>query len=136
MLKIVLAFGGGTVALCAVLVPLCRPLGDVVGDGKVELGIALPLAAALLSILTAVGYPMIMAFTTPKELRFAAAAMAALLPVNLVISSILAHHIGAPGPLVGTAVIGVINVGLAIWYLETRVWGSARPTPRMTTLVP
>jgi O-antigen/teichoic acid export membrane protein len=126
MIKVVAAFGAGTIVICGLLVPLCGPLGDVVGDGKVHLGLALPIAAAALSVITAIGYPMIMAFTTPKELRFAAWAVAALLPVNLVISSILAHHLGAPGPLVGTIIIGVMNVTMAVWYLRTRVWPHAR----------
>jgi O-antigen/teichoic acid export membrane protein len=112
-------------ALASAFVVAVAPVaGRVVSSGHVRLGLALPVAAAVMVVVYAAAFPVGMALTTPKELRFSAVVAVVALPLNVGASIVLAHHIGAPGPLLATAVVGLAQMVSAATYLRTH---SAQP---------
>jgi O-antigen/teichoic acid export membrane protein len=122
-------FVAGTIAVCAVLVPLSGPIGDIVGDGKVDLGTLLPVSAALMTVAYALAYPIGMVLTSPSELRFMAVMNSIALPLNLVASIILGHALGAPGPMLASTGLGIGLCLVGVWYLRTHpvLVGAAAP---------
>lgn len=117
--KVVALFVLAAAALAAVLVVVAGPIGSAVSADEVDLGLLLPVAGGLVVVVTAVTFPMSAALTTPAELRFAAGLAVVALPVNLGTSAVLASHIGAPGPLLATAGVGLFVQALpAALYLR------------------
>lgn len=118
-----LLFFGPTTAICAVLVALSGPIGQLVGDGKVHLGLMLPFAAAAMTVLSSAAFPVAMYLTSPKELRFVAIINVIGLPANIALSIVLARAMGAPGPLFATTAVVFGQLLAAGYYIRTR--GSA-----------
>jgi O-antigen/teichoic acid export membrane protein len=132
--RTVLAFSGATFAVCAALLPLSGPLGDVVGGGKVPLGLLLPFAAALMTVVFAAAYPVGVALTSPKELRFMAVLSVVALPLNLAFSIVLARSMGASGPLFATTGVGLAQTFAGVYYLRAHAsdppsWVGVGPDP-------
>ena len=117
--RTVLGFSGSAAVICALLVPIAPLAGRVISNGQVRLGIFLPLAAALMTVVYSAAYPVGMALTTPKELRFLATVSAIALPLNVGVSIVLARTLGAPGPLLATAAVGLAQITSAAYYLRT-----------------
>jgi O-antigen/teichoic acid export membrane protein len=126
--RTVLGFGVPTAVICAVLVPLAPWAGGIVSDGQVRIGLLLPIAAALMTVVYSASFPVGMALTTPRELRFAAAVSLVALPLNVGASIVLARSMGAPGPLLATTVVGLAQMTSAAWYLRTHADAPATPT--------
>jgi O-antigen/teichoic acid export membrane protein len=118
--RTVLRFCVPTVVVCALLVPVAPWAGRVISDGQVRFGLFLPIAAALMTVIYSAAFPVGMALTTPKELRFSATVSLVALPLNVGASIVLAGLIGAPGPLLATAVVGLAQMTSAAYYLRTR----------------
>lgn len=117
--RAVLLFGGGGVVICGALLPLCGTLGNIIGDGKVDLGLLLPVSAALMTVGFAVGYPVAMVLTTPKQLRFLAKTYTSFVPLNLVASIFLGRALGAPGPMLASATLGFALLLVGAVYLRS-----------------
>jgi O-antigen/teichoic acid export membrane protein len=133
VLRTVLGFLGATALVCALLVPLAPWAGRVISGGQVQLGVLLPCAAALMAMVFAASFPVGMALTTPRELRFSATVSVIALPLNVGASILLARSIGAPGPLIATAVVGLAQTGAAAFFLRTRSSCSDAPAFSPTT---
>jgi hypothetical protein len=102
-----LAFGG-LAAVMVTAVALASPwLADVASGGAITLAPALVVAFGLLMVLQAVKYPFGMYLTDARGLRYQAAMIVAMLPVNLGLSWVMAARWGAVGPVVGS-IIGVL----------------------------
>jgi O-antigen/teichoic acid export membrane protein len=118
--RMVLGFCLGTLLASGTLLALSGPIASLVGDGKVHLGRLVPIAAALMTLVFAAAYPVGMALTTPKELRFMAAANVIALPLNIGASIMLARSIGAAGPMFASTAMGVGLTVAGALYLRTR----------------
>jgi O-antigen/teichoic acid export membrane protein len=115
------AFGAATAVVCTGLVVVAAPLGRLIGDDGVELGIGLPVAAGLVMVAMGVSAPLGLSLTTPAELRFAAKLAVTVLPVNLGLSIWFADLWGAPGPLIATIVAAIPFQTLpAMWFVRRR----------------
>ncbi|HEY4376961.1 MAG TPA: hypothetical protein VGM93_07370, partial [Acidimicrobiales bacterium] len=122
-----LGFCGATAVICALLVPIAPLAGRIVSNGRVHLALFLPLAAALMTVIYSAAYPVGMALTTPKELRFSATVSAIALPINVGASIVLARTMGAPGPLLATAAVGFAQMASAAYYLRTHATDGTAP---------
>lgn len=120
-----LMFLGATVVICAGLLPLSGPLGDLIGNGEVRLGLLVPFAAALMTVGYAAAYPLGMAFTSPAELRFIAGLSVVALPLNVALSIVFARAVGAAGPLFATTAVGLGQLAASSWYFRTRLMSRA-----------
>jgi O-antigen/teichoic acid export membrane protein len=118
--RLVLGFCLGTLLVSGTLLVLSGPLAKIVGDGKVDLGLLVPVAGALMTLVFAAAYPVGMALTTPKELRFMAAANVIALPLNVAGSIVLARSLGAAGPMLASTGMGVGLTLAGAYYLRTR----------------
>ena len=103
------AFGGLGAALALVVALLSPVLAELASGGAIELGTPLVLSFAVLMTLQALKYPLGMYLTDPAGLRFQAAVLVAVLPLNVGLSWYLAGTLGAAGPVIGS----VVGVGLA-----------------------
>jgi O-antigen/teichoic acid export membrane protein len=121
IVKVVGAFSAGCLLVAAPLCALAAPLGHLIGGDRIQLGVLLPIVAALAVIVQAISYPMAMAMMDPKGLRFVAACALVALPLNIVLSIALARSLGAPGPLLASCVVGlVVQVIPGALYLRRR----------------
>ena len=98
----------GSAALLAVSVAILSPwLAELATGGAVEIGGPLVLAFVVLMVLQAGKYPLGMYLTDARGLRFQAAMIAMMLPVNVGLSWVLTERVGAAGPVVGS-IVGVL----------------------------
>lgn len=104
--RVLALFVGLSGAASAVLVGVADPLGRLIGAGEVQLGILLPVAAALSTTTQAATFPIAMTLMHPRGARFIATTTTLSLPVNIGLSIVLARSLGAAGPLLATAVAG------------------------------
>jgi hypothetical protein len=103
------AFGGLGAALALVVALLSPFLAGLASGGVIELGLPLVVSFAVLMTLQALKYPLGMYMTDAVGLRFQAAMLVAVLPLNVGLSWYLAGTLGAPGPVIGS----VVGVGLS-----------------------
>jgi O-antigen/teichoic acid export membrane protein len=124
LLKISLLFCAGATLICAVLVALADPLGHVIGGKSMRVGTLLPVAAALTVMIQALVAPLAMKLTDPAGLRVIATWNVLAIPVNLTLSILLAKSLGAPGPLVGTAItmLAVQGLPVSLYARRRTVW--------------
>jgi hypothetical protein len=78
-------------------------------------------------VLQATKYPLGMYMTDARGLRYQAFMIIAFLPVNLGLSWVLAVQIGAPGPIIGSAVGVLFSQVLANWLYVRRELRAQRP---------
>lgn len=113
---------GVIAATAAVAVSLASPwLARLASGGQIELGLDVLIAFSVLQILQAAKYPFGVYLTDAPGLRFQVWMVLAMLPVNLILSIVLARQYGAVGPLVGSAVGVLIFQLLANWWYAGRV---------------
>jgi O-antigen/teichoic acid export membrane protein len=121
LLRVMAVFCALTALVCAVLVLISDWVGRLIGGHTINLGVALPAAAGLAMTVQAAAMPVAMALRDPRGIRFVGICTLVALPVNLVLSIVLAHRWGAPGPLVATFLTGLIVQTLpGFWYARTR----------------
>jgi O-antigen/teichoic acid export membrane protein len=119
--RVIAVFCGSAAAICTLLVLIADPLGHLIGGPKIDLGFALPFAAALAVTMQAAALPVGMALRDPAGLRFVALCTAIALPVNIALAVALAKLWGGPGPLVATFLVSlVIQTVPAALYLRRR----------------
>ena len=119
--RILLLFCGGAVLAGAVLAAVADPIGHLIGDSQIDLGVALPVAGGLFVVVSAAAYPLAMYLMDPYGVRFVAICSATALPVNVVLTIVLAQHIGAAGPLVASIAVGaLLQTAPALLYVRLR----------------
>ena len=102
-----MAFGGLAAVMVAVVALASPWLADVASGGAIALAPGLVVAFGALMVLQAIKYPFGMYLTDARGLRYQAAMIVAMLPVNLGLSWVLAVQWGAVGPVVGS-IAGVL----------------------------
>lgn len=95
-----------------------------VSKGEIELGYGVLVAFGVLLVVQASWFPTGMLLTDRDGLRFQAVAVVVMVVINIPLSALLAHHVGAVGPIVGSVVAMVI----AMWV--PGVWRALRRAPR------
>jgi len=104
-------------ALLAVLLVAVGPwVAQFVSKGKIEVGYDVFIAFGLLLVVHASWFPTGMLLTDRDGLRFQAVAAVAMMVINVPASAVLAHHIGAAGPILGS--VGAIVI--AMWIPGVR----------------
>ena len=86
------------------LILLGRPLGSLISGGEVLPPVGLLAAFGLLLVVFAIYYPAGMFLTDSGGLRLQAATSVAMALVNVALSIVLARCLGAPGPVLASAV--------------------------------
>lgn len=136
LLRISLLFGTGAAVLSAIIVAIAGPLARDIGGKSMNIGILLPVAAALTVMVQALIGPLAMKLTDPPGLRVIATWNVIAIPINLGMSIVLAQHLGAPGPLLATAttMLLVQTLPLSLYArrrtLRQRARTGASPLPR------
>ena len=100
------AFGGGAAALALAVAAASPLLALVASGGAISLGLPVVVSFAVLMVLQAVKYPLGMYLTDAPGLRYQAAMIVTMLPVNVGLSWYLTGRLGAAGPVIGS-VVGV-----------------------------
>jgi O-antigen/teichoic acid export membrane protein len=108
MAVILTVFLGGTVVVSAVLVLLADPIGSVVSDHRISLGVGLPALAAGVTLLQAALFPLTMSMADPAGARIVAISTVLSVPANLTLSVYWARSWGAPGPMLSMLVVSVV----------------------------
>jgi O-antigen/teichoic acid export membrane protein len=106
--RVLVLFCGAAALMCAFLVVISDPVGNLIGGGRIELGWLLPVAAGLAVLTQAAAYPVAMKLMDPAGVRFVALCTAVALPLNVGLSIWLGSWMGAPGPLLATFAVGVL----------------------------
>lgn len=118
--RLSVGFGAAASVICLVLALLAPWLTTLASGGTVHLSVLLITAFAVFMVFQAVKFPLGMYMTDPRGLRFQAYMIVLLLPVNLGVSWVLAIHIGAAGPVIGSAISVVLCQVLANWMYVRR----------------
>ncbi|MCW2543739.1 MAG: polysaccharide biosynthesis protein [Frankiales bacterium] len=108
MAVILSGFLGATVVISAVLVLLADPIGSVVSDHRISLGVGLPALAAGVTLLQAALFPLTMSMADPAGARIVAISTVLSVPANLALSIYWGHAWGAPGPMLSMLVVSVV----------------------------
>lgn len=108
-LAVILAgFLGATVVISAVLVLAADPIGTVISDHRISLGVGLPALAAGVTLLQAALFPLTMSMADPAGARIVAISTVLSVPANLGLSIYWARQWGAPGPMLSMLVVSVV----------------------------
>jgi O-antigen/teichoic acid export membrane protein len=127
--RFTMLFVVGSALICAVLVAVADPVGRLIGGGaNIELGLLLPVSAALLVIVQASVNPLAMTLIDPAGVRTVAIVNVVALPLNLGLSIWFAYRWGAAGPLLATSlVVALVQVlPLAIYARNRKITGRHR----------
>src|SRR5581483_100480 len=106
--RIIVVLCFGALVLGGALVVVAQPLGHIIGGKQINLGIFVPVAAALSVLGQAPAYPLAMSMRDPAGLRLSATCATLAIPANLAVSLVLAKHLGAAGPLLSTFSVGLV----------------------------
>jgi O-antigen/teichoic acid export membrane protein len=101
------AFAGAAAVLAAAVAVLSPWLAELASGGAVRLSGLLVPAFVVLMVLQAAKYPLGIYLTDARGLRFQAAMIAVMLPVNVGLSWVLTERIGPAGPVIGS-IVGVL----------------------------
>lgn len=119
--RLSLFFAGLALIAVAAMTLASGFLADLASGGRISLPFGLLLAFSVLMVVQAAKSPLGMYLTDARGLRFQAYMIFAMLPVNLGLSIVLAVHLGAVGPVVGS-IVGVVVFQLgANWIYVGRV---------------
>jgi O-antigen/teichoic acid export membrane protein len=139
MTKILLLFvtlatlGAG--GLCFV----AAPLAQMIGGNRIHLSAGLLSAAGLMVVVYSLAVPLSMALMYPGGLRLAAVLALVCLPINLVLSIVLAGRLGAPGPLFvgdGVQLIGQVIPAMLFLRHQGRIRRPAAFLPEVPPAIP
>ena len=126
-IRMALAFGGAAALVCLVISLASPWLSARASGGTIHLELAIVVVFSVLMVLQATKYPLGMYMTDARGLRYQAFMIIAFLPVNLGLSWVLAVQLGAPGPVIGSAVGVFFSQVLANWIYVRRELRSRRP---------
>jgi len=111
--------------LLGVLLVVAGPwVAHFVSKGKIDVGYSIFVAFALLLVVHASWFPTGMLLTDRDGLRFQAVASVVMMVVNVPASAVLAHRLGAVGPILGSVGATII----AMWV--PGVWRAISRAPR------
>jgi O-antigen/teichoic acid export membrane protein len=136
-----LAFGGIAAVVC-VLISFASPwLSARASGGTIHLHLGVIVAFSIFMVLQATKYPLGMYMTDARGLKYQAFMIIMLMPVNLGLSWVLGVHLGAPGPVIGSAVGVFFCQVLANWLyvrreLHPKVVGRHRQNRRLRPTFP
>jgi O-antigen/teichoic acid export membrane protein len=105
--RTVLLFCAAAGVVGAVLALVANPVAVLIGGEQMRLGVLLPITGALAVVTFAATYPVSMNLMDPAGARFVAITTVIALPVNIGLSIVLGMHLGAPGPLLGSVIVGL-----------------------------
>jgi O-antigen/teichoic acid export membrane protein len=106
-LRLAVGFGAASAAVAVVVAVFAPVLARLASGGAVHLPVLLLVAFVVFIAAQGVKVPLGMYLTDARGLAFQAYLILLFLPVNLVLSIVFAAHLGAAGPIIGSA-IGVI----------------------------
>lgn len=94
-------------------------LSEAATGGAIQLSLPLVIAFIALVVMQGLKYPLGMYMTDAAGLKFQAAMILMLLPINVAISIVLARSIGAAGPVIGSVItVAVFQVAANTWYVR------------------
>jgi O-antigen/teichoic acid export membrane protein len=130
--KVLFLFCGAAILVCALLVLVADPVGQLVGGGHIDLGWLLPISSGLAVVVQAAAYPLAMHLMDPAGVKFVSICTVLALPLNLALSVVLAQHIGAPGPLLATFAVTLLvqTIPALIYSRRRRLAGRHRYDPK------
>jgi hypothetical protein len=117
-------FGAGAVAFGLVLLAVAGPVGHLIGGARIQVGLPLAAAAGGVVLVAALSYPVAMSLMDPRGIRVVCLLTVIGVPANVALSTWLAVRLGAPGPLLGSCL-----VGLGIQSLPPIVYAYRRRPP-------
>lgn len=107
-LPIAAGFAGAAGAAC-VVIGLASPwLARIASGGDITVPLSMVMAFTAYLVCQGVQYPLGTFLTDAEGLRYQAALIVMMVPCNLGLSIVLAEHLGAPGPVIGSAVTAAI----------------------------
>lgn len=109
--RVLAGFGAAAALVGGVLALLANPVAGVIGNDQLDLGVLLPVSGAVFTVVSALASTTAATLMDPPGLRMMSVCALLALPLNLGLSILLGHHLGAPGPLLATiAVTGVVQL--------------------------
>lgn len=108
VVRIAVLFAGAGIAVGAVLALLSGPVARLVAGSQVQISPLLALAGALGVLTAALSQPIAMSLMYPAGLKVVVWCTLLALPLNIGLSIVLGHHLGAPGPLFASCIAGVL----------------------------
>lgn len=132
--RMAVGFAAVAAAASITVAVLSAWLASVASNGTVQLGLPLTISFAVFMVLQAAKYPLGMYMTDARGMRYQAAMIVLLLPVNLGLSWYLAQSIGAAGPVIGSALSVAVCQVAANWIYVRR--DLARRTGRPVNAAP
>jgi O-antigen/teichoic acid export membrane protein len=124
LIRLSAVFTSVGILLAIAMVAVGPWVAQFVSKGKIDVSYGVFAAFGLLLVVQASWFPTGMLLTDRDGLRFQAVAHVVMMVINLVASAVLAHSIGAAGPVIGSAGALVIAV------LVPGVWRALRNAPR------
>lgn len=116
-----MVFGAIGLALALGVSILSPLLARFASGGEIQLSLLIVVSFSILMTVQALQYPMGMYLTDKHGLRFQAVMVCLLLPINLVVSWVLAGKLGAAGPVIGSMLtIFVFQVLANVLYIRFR----------------
>ena len=107
IVKVITLFVTAAAIAGGVLTLVAGPLAKVIGDDQIDLGIALPVTMWAAMSIQAAAVPIAMVMMYPAGLRLVAALSLASVPINILLSILVADPLGAPGPLLVSIAIAI-----------------------------
>jgi len=112
----------GIACTAALGISIASPLlARLASGGDITISWQVLLAFSALQVFQAAKYPFGVYLTDGPGLRFQVWMVLAMLPVNLGLSVVLAHALGAVGPVIGSAIGVLVFQLLANWWYARRV---------------
>jgi O-antigen/teichoic acid export membrane protein len=106
--RTVLLFCCAAAAVGVALALVANPVAELIGGPQMRLGILLPITGAMAVVTSAATYPVSMNLMDPAGARFVAIMTVIALPLNIALSIWLGTELGAPGPLLGSVIVGLL----------------------------
>jgi O-antigen/teichoic acid export membrane protein len=101
-------FLGASLLGGAVLALLANPIATITAASQVHVSPLLAFSGGLAVVTAALSYPAAMSLMDPVGIRLVVWCTGIALPLNIGLSILLAHELGAAGPLLGSCIIGIL----------------------------
>lgn len=116
-----LLFGAAALAACVVLGLVTPLLTQLASGGRVHVSPLMIVVFSFLMVFQSLKYPLNVYLTDPPGLRFQVYVLLATLPLNLALSYALAMRLGAPGPIIGSALAIVLQYAACLVYARRQL---------------
>jgi hypothetical protein len=115
----------------AVLALIANPVAGLTGADRVHIGPLLAVSGGLAVVTAGLSYPVAMSLMDPIGVRFVVWCTAIALPLNIGLSVVLGKHLGAPGPLLASCIVGILVQALpGLVYSRDRQSAGRHRRPR------